>query len=173
MRPVALLFCAVGVLLTWEDCAYSGLIKPQSPFPSAVSQGGTPMSQAIRFVIILGAFVCLACYRMKPAALDELGEMPSVWATLTDRSTVRISHAKVEGDKLVGDINGIRQELAMARVDAVRVRQLDEGRTAILLAAGATAIAGVVYWVGNSRKPAEVDLSPCLESPSNSCDPSR
>ena len=88
--------------------------------------------------------ITAACTTLRPVRPDQLTPPQSparVWVTRADRSVAVFDSARVEGDSLVGIINGTAERLPLTGA-TIQTRQLSIGRTAAL--AGAVAVAGAV-----------------------------
>jgi hypothetical protein len=87
-------------------------------------------------------FITAACTTLRPVQPDRLTPPHSptrVWVTRADQSVAVFDSARVEGDSLVGIVNGKTERLPLAGA-TIQTRQLSPGRTA--------ALAGVVAGVG-------------------------
>jgi hypothetical protein len=82
---------------------------------------------------------CTAIQTVQPADLSPPHPPTRVWLTRADQSVAVFDSARVEGDSLVGFVNGRTERVPLAGA-TIQTRQLSPGRTA--------ALAGVVAGVG-------------------------
>jgi len=100
---------------------------------------------------LLGAVAIAACHTFGPVASPReyvAAQQPNkVWVTGTDGSVVIFEGPKVEGDTLVGFVNGAYKELLLSDVKQVAARRPARGRTRFSIIAGSIATIGVVWFI--------------------------
>ena len=74
------------------------------------------MRAASRCALTLMILSALACHTTKVVGMDEAVASPRVSLTLSDQSVVVVYGPKIYGNKLVGLVNRIYQEIPTAKV---------------------------------------------------------
>jgi uncharacterized protein YfaQ (DUF2300 family) len=118
-------------------------------------------------------FITAACTTFRPVQPDQLTPPQSparVWVTRGDRSVAVLDSARVEGDSLVGIVNGTAERLPLTGA-TIQTRQLSIGRTAAL--AGAVAVALTVYLLDKGAAPQAFVCPPAMSAPCVDCNTQR
>jgi hypothetical protein len=86
---------------------------------------------------------CTAVRDVQPSELSRTHPPTRVWATLPNRSVLMLDSAFVQGDTLIGKVDGGWQRLPLADGETLHAREPSQSRTLALVAltAGATAAA--------------------------------
>jgi hypothetical protein len=116
-------------------------------------------------VVILSS---IACHSMKVLSLDQAPGRSNVSLTLTDQSVVVVDGPQIYGNKVVGFVKGIYQEIPIARVKEAHVRETNGARTAVVVVAGTLGFVGFVYAItgaGKSNKPDYCDAPEHVDEP--------
>jgi hypothetical protein len=119
---------------------------------------------ALTLVILLSP----ACHTTRLVRMDEAIQSPRVSLTLNDQSVVVVDGPKIYGDKLVGWVHGVYQEIPTAKVKEAHVRETNGARTAALVVAGALGFAGFAYAItgaGKSNQPDYCDAPEHVDEP--------
>ena len=123
-----------------------------------------------RFLWLLGGLIGIGCTRMatvqNPGTYIAAKQPRTVWLYKADHQVVRVNGPRLEGDTVVGSVNGQYTEVPLADVVSARAIVTDKGRTIALASVGgaATIAALVVVFshTGNgSGLPPPVDTGGC------------
>jgi hypothetical protein len=126
------------------------------------------MRLATAGALVLAVLASLACHSMKVVGIDQARGMSSVSLTLNDQSVVVVDGPQIYGNKVVGFVRGIYQEIPIARVKAAHVRETNGARTAAVVVAGTLGFVGFVYAItgaGKSNKPDYCDAPEHVDEP--------
>jgi len=100
---------------------------------------------------VLGVAALAACHTFGPVASPReyvAARQPhKVWVTGTDGSVTMVEGPRVEGDTLVGFVNGAYKELPLSDVKQVAARQPARGRTRAVIIAGSVVAVGFMLFV--------------------------
>jgi hypothetical protein len=114
-----------------------------------------------------------ACTTFRPVQPDQLTPPHSaarVWVPRADRSVAVFDSARVEGDSVVGIINGTAERLPLTGA-TIQTRRLSIGRTAAL--AGAVAVALTVYLLDRGPPPQAFVCPAATSGPCIDCNKER
>lgn len=126
------------------------------------------MRLAVAGALTLAILSSLACHSMKALSVDQARGRSSVSLTLSDQSVVVVDGPQIYGNKLVGFVKGIYQEIPIARVKEAHVRETDGARTAAVVIAGTLGFVGFVYAItdaGKSNQPDYCDAPEHVDEP--------
>ncbi len=109
--------------------------------------------RARRFALATACVAGAACHTLGTMAPEQMhvANPPSrVWVTDAAHATVRIEDPELNGDTLIGIVNGEPQRILLTDVVAIRARRPAPARTAVVaLAVGGLTFAGL--WVMEHR----------------------
>jgi len=110
---------------------------------------GRIMALSARFsLIVLAASV--GCRTVVPVAAPRefvsLKQPHIVWLTESRDSVMRMTNPRLSGDTIIGLVNGKTTAVPLSQVTNVRAARISTAKTIALAAAGATAVAAVVWY---------------------------
>jgi len=101
---------------------------------------GTPAG-----LLLVGA-ACYSMHPVVPSALASAHAPDRVWLTRADRSTVVLQSPRLEGDTLLGTVDGAPQRLLLSQAAAIMTRSTATPRTIVLvMAVSGAGFAGLWY----------------------------
>jgi hypothetical protein len=101
-------------------------------------------------------FTLTACTTFGPVSAREylpIAHPTNIWITTEDNHVVKMQAPKLLGDTLVGYVNGDFQEVRLSQAKQIQARQMQPGRTAMLIGAGVLGIVVVGKLVSGSAPP--------------------
>ena len=125
------------------------------------------MRASIGRALILTVLSTFACHTAKVVPVDQVRASDRVWVTLSDQSTVVVYGPQIYGTKLVGFVEGKYVEVPTTQVQMVQVRETAGARTGALVALGALAAGGLVFWLADKGSPGPGRPDICDEEPDN------
>jgi hypothetical protein len=121
------------------------------------------MRYVLRCMPVCALFAaCTTVREVQPSELSRTHAPTRVWATLSDHSMLMLDSAVVQGDTLIGKVDGGWRRLPLANGETLHAREPSQSRTVALVAVtvGATA-AGSWYLLKQDGAPGSTP-HPCF-----------
>jgi hypothetical protein len=102
---------------------------------------------------VAGFAATVACHTMRPIEASQLvsGNVPAIWVTASDQSTVILHAPHLSGDTLGGFVDGHYREMLLSDTQIIKARASAPVRTAAVgVAAGVTTLFTLIYFANRS-----------------------